>query len=114
MNDWVTIFRDAVPGIAGVTVYDKTRQDILGRYCVAKIMKVPNADPGLAAEGISSGPARQTQKNFTQRPAALRYARKFLQERAAKFGREYVTGGGAQTFGFKPIFDQGSTESPAS
>jgi hypothetical protein len=89
--NWTTIFRDAVSGVAGVTVYDKGKTDVLGRYVVAKTMKLP------------SGKTRTTQCDYSQRPAALRYAVEFLQERAAKFSRQYVPGDGAATWGFKPL-----------
>lgn len=90
--NWTVIFRDAVSGLAGVTVYDKGRSDVLGRYVVAKVMKMAN------------GRNRCTQSYRFQRPAALRMASRFLKERAEKFGREYVVGDGAGTLGFKPVF----------
>lgn len=94
MSDWKVIFRDAVSGVAGVTVYDKGRADILGRYVVAKVMKFDRAWKPVY---------RHTQSYFVQRPAAVRRAKKFLQERAAKVGREYVSGDGAKTLGFAPL-----------
>lgn len=92
--NWTAIFRDAVPGIAGVTVYDKGHTDILGRYCIAKTMKLAN------------GQTRTTQTNTIQRPAALRRARSFLAARAAMAGLEYAPGSGAETFGYKPILEE--------
>jgi hypothetical protein len=88
---WVTIFRDAVVSVAGVTVYDKVSADSLGRYIVAKIMKLPN------------GRTLTRQSYYRQRPAALRYARKFLEERAAKAGLTWSPGDGARTMAFHPI-----------
>lgn len=85
------IFRDAVSGVAGVTVYDKGANDILGRYCVAKSMKLPN------------GKVRTTQKNYIQRPAALNYARKFLRSRASMVGKTYEPGDGKNTLAYCPL-----------
>jgi hypothetical protein len=91
MNDWITIFRDAVCAVAGVTVYDTQGNGLLGRYIVAKSMKLAN------------GAFRTTQTYYHQRPAALAYAKKFLQERAEKARVPYAPGDGAKTLGFKPI-----------
>jgi hypothetical protein len=85
------IFRDAVSGVAGVVIYDKGHNDNLGRYVIAKNMKLPD------------GQFRHTQTNRCQKPAALRYAKNFLTERAEKVGREYVPGDGANTIAFKPL-----------
>ena len=89
--NWEIIFKDAVPSVAGVVVYDHGSNGGLGRYTVAKTMKVP------------SGHTRMTQSYYSQRPAALRYARKFLDERAAKAGTKYVPGDGAKTLLFSPV-----------
>ena len=91
-GQWTAIFRDAVPAVAGVTVYDKGRADILGRYVVAKTMKIQGKEN-----------SRTHQKYFFQKPAALRYAEKFLTERAQKFGQSYAPGDGEKTWGFKPV-----------
>ncbi len=88
------IWRDAVSGVAGVTVYDKGHNDILGRYCIAKTMRLPN------------GKIRTTQTNRCQRPAAIRLAKKFLTGRAEKVGKEYVPGDGANTMGYKPMIGE--------
>ena len=88
---WTTIFRDAVNAVAGVTVYDKGQTNILGRYVVAKMMRLAN------------GQTRWTQTNYSQKPAALAYAKKFLQERASKAGKQYQPGDGVNTLGFKPV-----------
>jgi hypothetical protein len=82
MSEWKTLFRDAVPGVAGVVVYDKGTSDALGRYVVAKTMRLP------------SGKMRSTQCDYIQRPAALRYAKKFLFNRAAKVGKMFTPGEG--------------------
>lgn len=82
---WETIFRDAVPAFAGVTVYDKGQGDGLGRYVVAKTMKLPN------------GNFITRQCYYSQRPAALRYAHTFLAGRAAKAGLTYQPGDGRDT-----------------
>jgi hypothetical protein len=82
MSEWKTLFRDAVPRVAGVTVYDKGECNSLGRYVVAKTMRLP------------SGKFRLTQSNYIQRPAALRYAKKFLSGRAFKAGKTYTVGDG--------------------
>lgn len=94
MSGWKVIFRDAVSGVAGVTVYDKGHGDILGRYVVAKTMKV------------SSGPNRIKQTDYRQAPAAVNYAKKFLRDRAKKFGVEYVPGDGVNTLAFHPVFGE--------
>ncbi len=85
------IWRDAVTGVAGVTVYDKGHDDVLGRYMVAKTMKLPN------------GSYRKTDRDYHQRPAALAHARKFLEARAAKAGTVYKPGAGKETIGYKPV-----------
>lgn len=85
------IWRDAVCGLAGVTIYDKGANDILGRYCVAKTMRV------------ASGRVLTKQKNYVQRPSAIRYAKRFLSERARKVGRAYVPGDGVNTWAYKPL-----------
>lgn len=91
MNHWTTIFRDAVPRVAGVTVWDKGYTDVFGRYFVAKLMKLQN------------GQTRLNQNYFSQRRAALRYARKFLAERAVKAGLTYTEGDGKNTMaGYQP------------
>lgn len=90
LNQWTVIFRDAVPSVAGVTVYDKGHTDILGRYVIAKVMKV-------------NARTLTKQSYRSQRPAALRYAKKFLTERAAKAGVAYTPGDGAGTMAFKPV-----------
>lgn len=90
--NWDTIWRDAVPSIAGAIVYDTKTETILGgRYLVAKTMKLP------------SGTIRRSQKHYFQRPAAIHHATKFLEQRAAKAGTEYVSGDGAKTMLYKPI-----------
>ena len=91
MNDWEVIFRDAVSGLAGVTVYDTKRNDALGRYVIGKVMK------------LASGRNRVTQSYSCQRPAALRRAVKFLNQRAAMAGRQYVPGDGVNTLAYKPV-----------
>lgn len=96
IGEWKKIFRDAVPAVAGVVVYDKGRSDCLGRYVVAKVMKI-----------VGKEISRTHQKYFYQKPAALRCAKKFLTVRAKKFGREYVPGEGAQTDAFKPLPAEG-------
>lgn len=90
MSDWIVIFRDAVPAVAGVTVYDKGRTDVLGRYVIAKVMKV-------------KGRTLTKQSYRCQRPAAERLAKKFLSQRAEKSGVTYVPGAGAGTLGYKPV-----------
>lgn len=92
MSDWNVIFRDAVPGVAGVVVYDKGKIDLLGRYVIAKSMK------------DKRGRFHATQSDNCQRPAAVRKAQKFLRKRAALAGAEYVPGGGKQTLAFAPVF----------
>ena len=89
--NWEILFRDAVPKVAGVVVYDKGAKDAIGRFCVAKTIKLPN------------GQMRTTQSNRKQRPAALRLARNWLASRAKIMGVEYVPGAGAGTLLFKPI-----------
>lgn len=91
-GEWNTVFRDAVPGVAGVVVYDKGRVDVLGRYVIAKSMKT------------AAGHFRTHQSDRCQRPAAVRFAVKWLKARAAKAGTEYVPGGGAKTLAFAPVF----------
>lgn len=89
--NWTVIFRDAVPACAGVTVYDKGYRDVLGRFVVAKVMKLAN------------GKSRVTQTYYFQRQPALNYAVQFLKQRAAKFNREYVPGDGAKTMAYPPV-----------
>jgi hypothetical protein len=89
--NWKVVFRDAVTGLAGVTVYDKGQSDCLGRYVIAKVMR------------MSNGRNRTTQSYCCQRPAALRRANKFLCVRAALAGCEYVPGDGERTWMFKPV-----------
>jgi hypothetical protein len=89
--NWEIIFKDAVPSLAGVIVYDKKANDVLGRYVIAKTMKT------------AKGGTLTTQTYRSQRPAALRFARKFLSTRATKAGVEYVPGSGAGTAMFKPV-----------
>lgn len=88
--NWKRIFRDAVPSVAGVVVYEKELSDSLGRYVVAKTMD------------IGRRTYRNTQSNFKQRPAALRAARKFLNKRAEKAGKNYTPGDGVKTIAFQP------------
>lgn len=88
MNTYPVIFRDAVPAVAGVEVKDC--QTGPARYAVHKMMKVGDA-------------TRRTLTHYAQRPAALRYARQFLAERAAKAGTTYTPGAGASTMLFKPV-----------
>ncbi len=91
----VTIFRDAVPAVAGVEVVDRGRDGFfLGRYAVHKMMRVGER-------------TRRTLTNYAQRPAAVRYAQKFLGERAAKAGTTYTPGAGAGTMLFKPVGVEG-------
>ena len=85
------IFRDAVSGVAGVVIYDKGEQGILGRYCIAKSMK------------DKRGHFRTTQADCCQRPAAIRRAVKWLKKRAAMAGTTYTPGDGAKTIAFKPL-----------
>lgn len=92
--NWTIIFRDAIPSLAGVTVYDKGQTDSLGRYVIAKVMKLKNH-------------SRTTQSYRSQRPAAIRLAKKFLNARAEKAGRKYVAGDGTGTWAFKPILEGG-------
>ena len=89
--NWDVIFRDAVPACAGAVVYDKGRAGILGRYVVAKTMKLAN------------GRTRCTRGYFFQRPAALRAARNLLEARATKMGLKYVPGEGSKTLAFWPV-----------
>lgn len=89
------IFRDAVSGVAGVVVYDKGQNDILGRYCIAKSMT------------DKRGYFRTTQTNACQRPAAIRRAVKWLNKRAAMAGTTYTPGDGAKTWEFKPLNVEG-------
>lgn len=91
MSEWIVVFRDAVPGVAGVTVYDKGHVDSLGRYCIAKAMKLAN------------GRFLTKQTNRCQRPAAVRFAKKFLTARAAKAGVVYKPGAGVGTIAFNPV-----------
>ena len=93
MSDWTTIFRDAVPAVAGVTVYDKGYRDGLGRYVVAKSMRLAN------------GRLLTKQSYYAQRPAALAYAKRFLTERAIKAGATYTQGDGIKTMLFHPIVE---------
>jgi len=88
---WQTIFRDAVPGVAGVAIYDKGERDTMGRYVVAKTMKLP------------TGKYRTAQTDYDQRPAALVYAAKWLTGRAEKAGTTYTQGDGATTAGYRPL-----------
>lgn len=88
MNSNNVIFRDAVPAVAGVEVTDYETGPY--RYVVRKMMKVGDA-------------TRRTVTHYAQRPAALRYARQFLAERAVKAGTAYVPGAGASTMLFKPV-----------
>lgn len=90
VSDWNVIFRDAVAGVAGVAVYDKGHNDILGRYVIAKHMKCGNQN-------------RMTQSNRSQRPAALRLAVKWLESRAVKAGTSYTPGDGARTMLYRPV-----------
>jgi hypothetical protein len=87
--NWKRIFRDAVSGVAGVVVYDKGAADALGRYVVAKSMKL-------------AGSYRDSSKYFFRREAAIRCAKKFLEHRAKKAGTKYTPGDGANTIAFKP------------
>lgn len=80
--NWKCIFKDCVPSVAGVHVFDKGHADSIGRYVVAKTMK------------LLDGRTLTKQTDFFQRPAALRYANRFLTERAAKFNRTYTPGDG--------------------
>jgi hypothetical protein len=66
-------------------VYDKGTSDALGRYVVAKTMRLPN------------GQTRTPQSYYVQRPAALRYAKRFLAMRATKAGKSYTEGDGKKT-----------------
>lgn len=91
MSTFEPIFRDAVAGVAGVVIYDKGHVNLLGRYVVAKSMRLPN------------GKFRMHQTYYCQRPAAFNYAKKWLAERAEKAGKTYVDGDGKNTWGFKPI-----------
>lgn len=90
MNANNVIFRDAVPAVAGVEVRDHDGGAACFRYAVYKMLKVGDA-------------TRRTVTHYAQRPAALRYARQFLAERAAKAGTAYVPGAGASTMLFKPV-----------
>jgi len=57
---------------ARAIIFDKGEQDILGRYVVAKYMRGPD------------GQFRNKQTNYRQRPAAIRYANAWIEERRAK------------------------------
>lgn len=89
--NWVVIFRDAVPAVAGVTVYDKGAADGLGRYMVCKTMT------------LRCGRRISRSSYYRQRPAAIRYARKFLVLRAALVGGTYSPGDGEKTWMYKPV-----------
>lgn len=91
--NWEILFKDAVAGVAGVIVYDTATGDggALGRYIVAKSMKLAN------------GRFLTRQTYYKQRPAALRYAEKFLNDRAKKAGVQYVPGDGARTLLYSPV-----------
>ena len=73
MSEWVNIFDERTPQ-ARVFVYDKTQSDILGRYTVAKIMRTKN------------GRTKTCNRYYRQRPAALAYARKWLEGRKQIMG----------------------------
>lgn len=84
-----TIFRDAVPSVAGVSVDEL---DTIGtRYAVHKMIKV-------GGENV-----RRSACYYTQRLAAVRYARKWLAERAKVAGTTYTPGSGVDTMLFKPV-----------
>ena len=93
---WTVIFRDAVPGVAGVVVYDKGQRDILGRYCVAKTMKLPN------------GRTLHRQTNYVRKQAAVNYAEKFLERRGVAASTKYNPGDGAKTLAFSPVLKGGA------
>lgn len=88
--NWVVIFRDAVAGMAGVVVYDKGSSDVIGRYVIAKSAK-------------SGSRIFTSQAYRVQRPAAIRFAKKWLANRAKMDGVEYVPGDGEKTMAYKPV-----------
>jgi hypothetical protein len=96
--NWEIVFKDAVAGVAGVIVYDKGSQDSLGRYIIAKTMR------------LASGHTLTKQSYRRQRPAAVRYAEKFLNQRAAKAGTEYKPGDGARTMLYAPVGVKGGAK----
>jgi len=80
------LFQDAVPCVAGVTVYEFTP----GRFTVSKQM-------------ITTIGNRHTMTSYFRKISAIAYAKKFLLKRATKAGTTYVPGSGVNTLGFKPI-----------
>lgn len=95
--NWKVIFRDAVPSVAGVTIYEKEDYDLLGKFTVAKTMK------------CKDGTIRHTQNYCWQRPAAMRRAVEFLKVRASMFGTCYVPGEGSKTLAFAPVVEGGAS-----
>jgi hypothetical protein len=67
--NWICIYDRLVPGIAHVGVYEKEYPDSLGRYTVAKTMRLAN------------GKFRTIQTYYVQKAAAIRYADKWLKAR---------------------------------
>lgn len=88
---WIRIWSDAVPGVAGITIYDKDNQNFRGRYVVCKSMRLPD------------GRFRTAQKGYHQKPAAINFAKKWLTQRAKLRELVYNPGVGEKTLAFKPV-----------
>jgi hypothetical protein len=91
MSDWSVIWKDAVEGVAGAIVYEKSHEDSLGKYTVAKSM----------VDGRGRFLSRQ--KYYKRKGPAIDYAVRFLENRARMVGKKFIPGGGKNTLLFQPL-----------